>query len=146
MVSFTHAGANYRTKLMTADAAARFARCLSGNGRFAHVAVVESPLAKGEKRHFIAYRPASEARQAELLQDAQDERLVRAALQGHRYEFVLDESGRYFHCLSLASGEVYQTTEHGCDCPDSTYRCQGAGIVCKHVHALREGFSPVRNW
>ncbi len=136
----------YRTKLMAQDRAERFARCLSGNPRFVNVAVTESSRARGAAKWFVAYQPASEERQAELRQDAQDTRAERAQAQAENYLFVLDDTGRYFHCLNVTSGEVYETTEHSCSCPDATYGCRPAGIHCKHTTLLRSDRAHIRGW
>lgn len=37
------------------------------------------------------------------------------------------QGGRFFWCQSV-SGEVYEVTLHGCNCPDAEYRCREAGI------------------
>ena len=135
MQSFTHAGITYRTKLMTKEQADRFARCLSGNRAFTQVQVTEPPRSPG--KFFVSFLPASEQRQAAMKAREQDKREALAGSEGRDYLFVLDDSRRFFWCQST-SGEVYETTERGCSCPDFHYRCQRAGVRCKHQLALAQ--------
>ena len=124
----------FRTRLMDADRAARFSRCLTANPRFANVAAVESPRSAG--RWFVQFQPASEERQAAILARQQTARQIRADREA--FVFVLDiDGGRPFcWCHSLASGEVYEVDEESCSCPDHVYRCKPAGLACKHQLAL----------
>ena len=146
MQSLTHAGCYYRTKLMSLEKAGRFARCLGTNRRFTEVSIEASERAKSEAKYFVRYLPKSETRQLQMLEGQQQAREARAEAQGVNYLFVLDEGGRFFWCHNLASGEVYETTEETCDCPDFHYRCRGSGLHCKHVVMLREGHSPIQGW
>lgn len=142
MLSLTHAGSRFRSKPMDRDRAERFARCISANERFTEVFVQES---KSAGKFYVSYLPASQARQADMLATHQTERLQRALAEGDGYTFVLDDSRTFFWCLSV-SGEVYETTEHNCSCPDHTYRCSKAGLKCKHQLALLNGQGTFRSW
>src|SRR4051794_16930791 len=134
METLSHGTPAFRTRLMDADRAQRFAKCLSANGRFTNVAAVESTRSAG--KWFVTFQPANEERQAAILQRQQLARQIRADLQP--FVFVLDiDGGRPFcWCHSLQSGEVYEVDEESCTCPDHVYRCRPAGIVCKHQLAL----------
>ncbi len=129
----------YRTKLVHDEARARrFAGCLAANARFAGVEVVRSrrPGKKGVG-WFVRFRPADAARVAALRKEQSRAREARADAEGPGYRFVWDEgTGRYW-CWS-PSGEVYETCEEECTCPDFVYRCRAAGISCKHQIALRQ--------
>jgi hypothetical protein len=129
----------YRTKgLMSQSRAERFARCLAANGRFSDVQVVESGRAKcADCAHYVYYTPRNVTRHKQILQDAQNSREARAREQRESYEFHLDESGLFYWCLNLRSLEVYETTVHGCDCPDATYNLSRTGIQCKHALMLQ---------
>lgn len=137
----------YRTQAMTLPQAERFARCIQGNPRFLDVAVCKSNYTPSEERcWYVRYLPTSPTRQAELVADHADARRERAQAQAARYEFVLDDTGRYFHCLNVESGEVHETTERCCSCADFHYRGRQTGVPCKHVVMLREALSTIRGW
>lgn len=138
MEILSRAGAGYRTRLMEAGPAERFARCLRGNAQYVGVQVRESRTAKGPRRWFVAYFPADDARYSRLLQGHREERAARAAAEGAGFVFCADPSGRFEWCLSR-SGEVYEVTAHSCTCPDYHYRGAGSGVPCKHMLALRAG-------
>ena len=70
----------------------------------------KSRQAKSERRLYVAFQPASETRQAELLRGQQASREQRAADQAGKYLFVLNASRTFFHCWNLNSGEVYETS------------------------------------
>lgn len=142
MTSLTHQGLNYRTKPLAQAQAERFAQCISHNAAFTNVEVQPS---KSAGKFVVLYQPSNAQRLAELLDGEQAKREERAATEGQGYLFVLDDSSRYFHCLS-ASGEVYETTERSCNCPDWTYRGSKAGVACKHQIALHTGAGEVRGW
>ena len=129
-------GAQFRTKCLPLARAASFARCLQANPNFGAVTIEESARAKGEARWFVAYVPTNPERIASVLADQQDKRQAKASTEGACYEFVADESGRFFWCLST-SGEVYEVTRHSCSCPDFEHRCRHAGLACKHMLAHR---------
>src|SRR5689334_1775846 len=119
MFSLTHLGANFRTKPLSREQAERFARCLQANSRFTEVNVNAS---RSPGKFTVHYQPASDQRYRELLAGERAEREVKAVTEGSEYVFVLDKDGgrAFFHCLNPKSGEVYETTEHGCSCPDYT--------------------------
>lgn len=144
------AGAYYRTRLLTADRAARFAACLSANAAFCDVAAVRSERAKCDVDHFVSFRPVSRERQAHMLERQQDTREQRAEEQGNSYQWVADKigyqwvadkiGGRGFFWLLSTSGEVYEVHPAGtCSCPDFHYRCEPNGLRCKHLIALDQG-------
>jgi hypothetical protein len=128
----------YRTKCLTLDAAARFAKCLVANSRFLGVEIAESNRANGDKRWFVQFRPQNPERQAEMRERQQTAREERAQVQ--QFAFCLDKDGGrpFYWCHSLASGEVYQVDAEGrgCTCPDFLHRCQPNGLKCKHALAL----------
>lgn len=137
----------HRTRVMLLGAAERFARCLAGNARFVDVEVCKSNYTPSEECcWYVRFLPASETRQAELMADHHEARVTRAREQAGRYEFVLDDTGRFFHCLNLETGECREVTERSCSCEDFHYRGRQTGVFCKHIQALRENLSPVRGW
>lgn len=135
----------HRTQLMGHGQAEAFARCLSANALFSAVTVEESKTAKSERRFFVRYQPASEQRYRELAQSQANEREQRAHEQAGSYLFVLEEGRRFFYCWNVESGEVYEVTHAGCDCPDHQYRGAVTG-GCKHVRMLRSGTARTLTW
>jgi len=128
-------GAQYRTKLMTEAHAESFAAALRANAQWDGVMVYESRRAKGERRHYVVYHPASaEARRA-ILTRQEGKRAVRAAAELDQYLIVPDEDGR-FYWVQSTSGEVYEVTCFDCTCPDREFKARQAGISCKHMLAL----------
>lgn len=136
---------HHRTQLLTLSRAESFARCLLANPLFAAVAVQESKTAKGERRHFVQYQPASDSRYRELVQVQADTREQRAQQEAAGYLFVQSECRRWFYCWNLVSGDVYETTQQACDCPDFHYRGAALG-PCKHMRMLRSGYANVESW
>jgi hypothetical protein len=133
--SFNHQGITYRTKLISGQQAESFARALTAHPSFIEVQVEQSPRAKGEKRFYVRYKPTS-ARCQEAMKDRQQSaREERAKAQ--LFTFVRDESGRYHHCLSHQTGNVYEVTTCSCSCEDKVYRAGPAGLRCKHELALQ---------
>lgn len=127
----------HRTKLLPQARAESFAKCLAARGQATDVQVLESNRTRSlDCRHFVYWTPKSVARQWALLDQSQNERAQRAVEQAGQYEFVLSDCGRYHYCLSLKTGEVYETTVHGCDCPDATYNLHRTGLRCKHALML----------
>lgn len=137
METLARNGATFRTKLMSHAQALQFAKCLAANPKFGTVSVSFSERAKGDRSFFVAFLPVDDASSQRILDRQQAKREATAAAQIDNYEFVLDDSAQFFWCLNAASGQVYEVTDHSCDCPDHTYRCQAAGIVCKHITMLR---------
>src|SRR5690242_16856883 len=127
-----HGSLSYRTKLLPIERAAAFCRALSANPRFTEVTIETSTRAKSDARYYVQFLPASEARRADMLTRQQDARAERAATQG--FTFCLDkDAGRpFFWTWSHSSGEVYETTEHSCSCPDHQFRAAPNGLKCKH--------------
>jgi len=72
----------------------------------------------------------------EELSAMQRERIARAVEEGEKFAFVLDTSGRFFHCLNPESGQFHQVSARGCSCRDWQYRCGPRGLMCKHMTAL----------
>jgi hypothetical protein len=83
----------YRTKCLELEHAARFAKCLGANARFAEIEISESTRAKGERRWIVEFQPANVERQAEMAERQQAAREERAATEGQSYHFVLDKDG-----------------------------------------------------
>jgi hypothetical protein len=146
------AGITYRSKCLPEPKAVQFAKCVAANPRFTEVAIEKSGRAKSASCWFVTFKPVSEERQAAMFACQQTSREERALSEGSAYVWALDkDGGRAFWWLMSASGEVYELDIQGrsCSCPDYTYRCQGAGLECKHIQALRqglgrfEGFEPV---
>lgn len=127
----------YRTALMERSRAFGFARCLNGNaGRFSDVEVLRSERAKGCTSWFVRFRPARRERQGLLLQREWDKRAARAEEEGGEYIFWPDpDSAGDYWCFNPKSGETYQVNCFRCTCPDFHYRCNRAGIQCKHQQA-----------
>jgi hypothetical protein len=143
MESLSH----YRTKLLSIEKAGAFARCLMENSRFSDVTIENSPRAKGDRAWFVRFQPANPERIADMLERHQTARARRACEQ--EFTFCLDkDAGRpFFWCWSHASGEVYETTEQSCNCPDSEFRLKGTSLLCKHSLALRNADpDEIRTW
>lgn len=137
MESFDSTGMlTFRTRLMELEPAARFARCVQANARFGAVEIQTSRRAKGERKFFVTYLPTSEARLEALVDRQQQARAQRAAEQ--EFVFCHDGDHDFYHCHSLSSGEVYETTLNSCSCPDHTFRCLPNGLACKHSLALAD--------
>jgi hypothetical protein len=136
MNSITNGTISYRTKCLTIDAAGRFAKCLGANARFTDITIENSLRAKGPRAWFVRFAPSNPDRVQDLLDRAQTARARRACEQ--EFTFCLDkDAGRpFFWCWSHSSGEVYETTEHSCNCPDAEFRLKGTGLRCKHQLAL----------
>lgn len=147
METITAGTIRYRTKCLSIEAAARFARCLGANQKFTGVEIERSNRAKGEKCWIVLFQPASEARQESLEQRQQDTRAQRAAAQA--FTFCADkDSGRLFWWVfSHSSGETYEVSEHSCSCPDQTYNLRGTSLRCKHRLALAAAKpEEIRSW
>jgi SWIM zinc finger len=128
-------GAGYRTQLLTRDHAEQFAACLEANPLFQDVEILESPRAKGDRRWYVAYAPATEEAREALLHRQQDRRIATALVEFDDYLIV--PSGAGFYWVQGSTGHVYEVTDLTCTCGDFTHRCQGNGLRCKHQVALR---------
>lgn len=132
----------FRTKLLSAEQAQRFAACLTANAtRFCDVEWLLSEKAKGERAYFVQFRPVNADRQWEQIARQQDARRLRAMEEGACYVFVLDmdSSSPFYWTYNPRSGETYQTDAGSCSCPDFEFRCKKlthAALYCKHIHAL----------
>lgn len=135
MDTLSRHGAQFRTKLLCLPHAQSFAEALRANAMWDSVEVFESRRAKGERRWYVAYEPASDGAKKALVRRHQDRRAARATAELDEYLIVPDEGGRFFWVQS-ASGEVYEVTRFDCSCPDHEFRCREAGIRCKHQLAL----------
>ena len=125
----------YRTKLMDFARATAFARCIEANANFQDVVLEQSTRAKTEQ-YLVTFRPASRARQCDMLDREQDARTDRAHTEGGDYVFWQDpDRGYLYWCYNPISGETYEVTIGSCSCPDYHYRCERAGIQCKHMAA-----------
>lgn len=140
MLTLNTTGACYRTRCMDLERAARFARCLGANPRFARVTIEESGRAKGSNRYFVQYAPVNGEQLAARMADQQEQRAARAAAEGHGYTFCRDLiGGNVFHWCLSTSGEVYEVTPRSCSCPDRHYRGNANNLACKHMIALVNG-------
>lgn len=136
MVSFIEAGMiSFRTKCLTLERAASFARALNANRRFRDVEIRESRRAKGEVRWFVCFLPSNPVRETVLLEGQQSAREARAAEQS--FTIVADPDHDYLHCYSHHTQETYEVSIAGatCSCPDFQYRLSGTGVLCKHLVA-----------
>jgi hypothetical protein len=127
---------------MTLARAAAFSKCLEANDDFSVVAIEESQRAKGEARWFVVFVPVNPQRLADIADRQQDARAQRAADEGANYLFALDkDAGRpFFWVFNPKSGETYEVDPRGhCSCPDFQYRCEVAGLRCKHLVAVQSG-------
>lgn len=135
MTTFAETGMlTFRTCLMKLEPAARFALCLEANPRFCAVEIQTSRRAKGERKYFVTYLPANPERVEAMVDRQQQARARRADEQ--EFVFCHDGDHDFYHCHSVASGEVYETTLNSCSCPDHTFRCHSSGLACKHRLAL----------
>lgn len=131
--------AGFRTKPLTLNRAAAFARCLGARPeRFAGVEIHRSRrvAADSPKCWYVVYFAASAAREQQLLAAQQGRRAAKALDEGRDYVFVRDESDRFYWCQST-SGEVWTCTLEGCDCPDKTFNLPPE-LLCKHSLALAD--------
>jgi hypothetical protein len=126
----------YRTKPMDIARAAAFAKCITANSaRFTSVEIVEART-KAEQ-YFVTFRPTSETRQGDLYQEQWDVRKERAEVEGAEYIFWRDpDKAGVTWCFNPMSGETYEVTPFSCTCADYVYRCEKAGLHCKHMFAL----------
>jgi hypothetical protein len=121
---------SFRTRLLSLNQAAAFARCLGNNARFTSVEIQTSRRATSEKRYFVTWRPANPARVQVMIDRQQDARSRRAEEQG--FTVCKDTEHDFWHVHSHSSGEVYETTLEGCSCPDWQFRCKANNLACKH--------------
>lgn len=138
----------FRTRAMEAAQAERFAQCIQANPRFERADVCKSNYTPSEtKCWYVRYLPRSADRQAEMVADFIRTRLDRAIARAADYEFVRDDSARFFHVVNKQTGETHQCTERSCDCGDHHYRGrQLGGAPCLHMLCLVMGLSPIRGW
>jgi len=130
----------YRTKLFRNLAlASAFARCVKANStRFTDVFVnaSDSPRTKGDA-WYVTFRPVNRERHLDMLERQQDARKQRGYTEGLDYIFWPDpDKCGVWWCFNPLSGESYEVTSFECTCADFTYRCNKAGLNCKHQHAL----------
>ena len=95
-----------------------------------------STRAKGEG-WFVQFHPVSERTSAALRDRQCQARERRAQAEGDQYKFFHDAATGETRCWS-ASGNVYQTDESACSCPDFQHRGSKAGVRCKHMLALHQ--------
>jgi hypothetical protein len=134
--TITQAGAIvYRTKNMDIAHAAAFARCIeANNGRFTSVEIVEARTK--EEAYFVTFRPVSPERQGDMYEQQWNVRKERAEQEGAEYIFWRDtDNPGTDWCFNPKSGETYQVSTFSCSCPDYVYRCEKAGLLCKHQQA-----------
>lgn len=131
----TNGAIAYRTKPMELARAAAFAKCIEANaGRFTSVEISQA-RAKTEQ-YFVTFRPTSETRQGDLYQAEWDARQQRAQEEGAEYIFWRDtDNPGVDWVFNPKSGETYQVSTFGCTCPDYMFRCEKAGLLCKHQQA-----------
>lgn len=125
----------YRTALFQSLSKAQsFARCVQANAvRFERALVHASTTSKIPK-WFVSFEPKSESRKDALHAGQHEARKLRAAAQ--EFIFWPDPAvANLYWCFSVSSGETYEVTHGGCSCHDYLYRCQNAGLQCKHMLA-----------
>lgn len=130
----------YRTALFCSlPKAQSFARCLQSNDRFERAMVHASQTSKSPK-WFVTFEPANESRKDAIHAGQQEARQARAEEQ--EFIFWADDGRRtvngdplFWWVFSLASGETYEVSPGDCSCPDYQFRCQNAGLHCKHMLA-----------
>ncbi len=139
MVVLTHEGPGYRSKLMPEEPARAFADRLREDPQYTGVTVLESTRARSANRYFVVCLPACDQKREALLQQLQQERVLRALEEGPGYVWLADPDQPVWHVLSL-SGEVYTVAAEpsSCTCRDAGV-CQDTGLSCKHVAALHQG-------
>lgn len=128
----------YRSKTMPLSLAASFARCLQANEtRFCDVEITPAQRTKEEK-FFVQFRPVNPDRQGDLYEAQYNARADRAQAEGMDYIFWADPDAPNTHWVfNPLSGETYTLTPFSCSCPDYQFRCNAAGLKCKHQHALQ---------
>jgi hypothetical protein len=127
----------FRTKNLPLSIAANFARCIEANKtRFCDVAI--TPAKTKEEKYFVQFRPVSADRQGAMYEAQYNARIERAQAEGMDYIFWQDPDFPNSHwCFNPTSGETYQVTPFSCTCADYTYRCDRAGLKCKHQQAFQ---------
>ena len=140
MKTLTRKGSGWRCRLLTLDRAERFAKCLEGNAQYSGVTIQESTRAKegNPARWFVTWQPSKAERLLALHLTFQDERRQRALEQYPNYVFAVDvpSGGAWVWCCNVETGEVYEVTVRNCTCPDYGWRCEHAGLECKHMIML----------
>jgi len=142
MTILTQNGAGHRTERLTRERADRFAKCLQANPRFDGVTVVENPNAKGERRFYVTWIPASNARQQDLRELHAAIQIGRGECQWMNYVVTATETAGRYDVENQQNGETYQVQLHAavgntCTCPQWEARCRPAGIDCKHCEVVR---------
>lgn len=138
---------DFRTRLMREAQARNFAKALAARSAFTNVTVQKHERAVTDKAYYVVFAPRDPVRAGQLAAEAQQARKDRAKAQAANYIFVLDESGRYYHCWNTLSGEVYEVTCETCTCPDNEIRLRGQfGIRCKHRILLQERWAETHSW
>jgi len=129
----------FRTALLSQARAESFAAMLTANSRFESVLVNRSERAKCDKAFFVTFQPSSEARKDLIFMAQWDARKERGQGEGADYTFFADEDNKgCYWVYNPISQETYSTSIFSCSCPDYTYRCQRAGLQCKHQAAHTE--------
>jgi hypothetical protein len=121
----------YRTKPLEENRARGFAKCLAANPSFTQVEVIPS---RSPGKFSVVWHPASESRQADLIQHQVDARTQRAMEEGSDYLVCRDLDGgrQFFHVYNPKSGETHGTTPTHCTCGDWEHRASKLGVPCKH--------------
>jgi hypothetical protein len=126
----------YRSKCLPLSIAASFAKCVQANAtRFCDVEIQKSDKSRSEK-FFVTFRPVNPTRQADLYEAQYNARAERAQQEGSEYIFWKDtDNPGTDWCFNPVSGETYQVSTFSCSCPDYLFRCEKAGLLCKHQQA-----------
>lgn len=126
----------FRSKIMPLSLASSFAKCIEANAsRFTDVSITPAKRTKEEK-YFVQFRPVSADRQGAMYEAEYSARAERAQSEGADYIFWPDaDNPGTDWCFNPISGETYQVSLFDCTCADHVYRCNKAGLVCKHRHA-----------
>jgi hypothetical protein len=126
-----------RSTLMTEAQAKGFCRCIAANTeRYMAVEAVRAPGT--DNRWYVRWMPSSSTVRSTMRDYVQQQRSNRAASQAQGMVWFPTETEGWYWCTrEREDGEVSQVhPRRGCDCADYIYRCEPAGLRCKHQLAL----------
>jgi hypothetical protein len=139
--TLTNATNGFRTRPLTLERAASFARCVRANRQYEQVEIVAS---RSPGKYCVQFAPTAQRRQEYLYDLQQESRRQRALAEGGQYLWFRDPDWPgYAVCFSV-SGEHYLVSMQTCQCPDWEYRCKANNIRCKHQIALHDALTEGR--